>query len=122
MSTGAPVRDEPLAVELMNTIWADRSGVHDALATTESAREWLAAHADRLEAVTPLRLGPLRELRDAARTLATGVPLGRAAALQVVNGHVRASWTELRWDGSLVASPRSAGTPSGALLGALAEA
>ena len=29
----APVRGEPVAVELMNTLWADRDGLHDALVT-----------------------------------------------------------------------------------------
>ena len=122
MDTSAPVRDEPLAVELMNTIWADRTGTHDALATSELARGWLNAHADRLESVTPPPLGQLRELRDAARTLAAGTLAGRAAALKLVNAYVRAHWTELRWDGGLVAARRSAPASGSQLLATFAEA
>jgi len=44
VGTSAPLLGEPVAVELMNTIWADRSGVHDALADGPAhARAWLAA-------------------------------------------------------------------------------
>jgi predicted RNA-binding Zn ribbon-like protein len=39
--TAAPLLGEPLPVELMNTIWADRSGVHDALATDAEVAAWL---------------------------------------------------------------------------------
>src|SRR4051812_32131450 len=122
MSTEAPVRDEPLAVELMNTIWADRTGVHDALATTELARGWLSAHSDQLDSLTLPRLSSLRELRDSARTLATGTAIGREAAIRTVNGHVRAHWTELRWDDGPVAAPKASGASGEQLLGALAEA
>jgi len=122
VDTSAPVRDEPLAIELMNTIWADRTGTHDALATAELARGWLTAHADRLDSVTLPQLGPLRQLRDAARTLGSGTPTGRAAALRLVNSSVRARWTELRWDGALVAAPRAAGTSGSHLVSTFAEA
>jgi predicted RNA-binding Zn ribbon-like protein len=82
--TSAPVRGEPLAVELMNTIWADRDGVHDSLATARGATAWLAAVGDRLPDVTSSR-GParrnvtapeaalLRELRDAIRRVAADI-------------------------------------------------
>jgi predicted RNA-binding Zn ribbon-like protein len=40
---------EPLPVELMNTIWADRDGVHDSLADPEEAIAWLSAVASRID-------------------------------------------------------------------------
>lgn len=39
----APLLGEPLPVELMNTIWADREGLHDALAHPEGVAQWLLA-------------------------------------------------------------------------------
>jgi hypothetical protein len=78
------VRDEPLAVELMNTRWADRDGIHDALATAPAATAWLDAVRDRLPVVRSAR-GPvrrsltaseaadLRRLRDAIRAVSAFV-------------------------------------------------
>ncbi len=31
VDTSAPLLGEPVPVELVNTVWADRDGVHDAL-------------------------------------------------------------------------------------------
>ncbi|GAA4549378.1 CGNR zinc finger domain-containing protein [Pseudonocardia xishanensis] len=83
MTTPAPLLGEPLAVELMNTVWADRGDVHDELATTRRAETWLAAVRDRFApqpadvtawlaepTLDPDDLGRLRELRDALRHLA----------------------------------------------------
>src|SRR6266849_2364681 len=63
---------EPVPARLMNTIWADRSGVHDALTTTGGLGAWLAATHPGLD---QLDLGPgdldsFRALRDALRRLA----------------------------------------------------
>jgi predicted RNA-binding Zn ribbon-like protein len=63
---------EPVPVRLMNTIWADRSGVHDALTTTGGLGAWLAAAYPGLDRPEP---GPgdldsFRALRDALRRLA----------------------------------------------------
>ena len=44
----APLLGEPPAVELMNTVRADRDGVHDTLATPEQALAWLRIIRDRL--------------------------------------------------------------------------
>ena len=64
--------DEPLAVRLMNTIWADRHGVYDALDSVGNLRAWLAAvQTDEVE--SPTNSGDLarfRALRDALRRLA----------------------------------------------------
>lgn len=63
--------DEPVPVRLMNTIWADRHGVHDALTTTENLRLWLAAVAPEEElAPDSTDLSRFRTLRDALRRLA----------------------------------------------------
>ena len=72
---GAPagmLPDEPLPVRLMNTIWADRHGVHDALERPAHLARWLvatgvAAHAPQ---VGEADLERARELRDALRRLA----------------------------------------------------
>ncbi|MEW2517205.1 CGNR zinc finger domain-containing protein [Actinacidiphila alni] len=47
--TDAPVLGEPLPIELMNTVWADRDGVHDALADADGLARWLRAVRPRLE-------------------------------------------------------------------------
>jgi predicted RNA-binding Zn ribbon-like protein len=65
--------DEPVPVRLMNTIWADRHGVHDALSRPADLADWLheiGAPAD-LPPVTPEDLARARELRDGLRRLAS---------------------------------------------------
>ena len=70
------VPDEPVPVRLMNTIWADRYGVHDALETVGNLRAWLAAvHPDEEAGFAP-RSGDLqrfRALRDALRRVAAQI-------------------------------------------------
>ena len=61
---------EPLSVRLMNTVWADRDGVHDALATVGHLGRW----ADQCGVSPSSRLGrgdldQARSLRDALRRL-----------------------------------------------------
>lgn len=82
--TTAPVLGEPVPVELMNTLWADRNGVHDALAAPGDAAGWLTALHERLprgaDVATWARgagevevaevWSALRALRDATRALA----------------------------------------------------
>ncbi|MEE4546564.1 CGNR zinc finger domain-containing protein [Streptomyces sp. V4-01] len=46
--TTAPLHGEPLPVELMNTVWAGRDGVHDALGDTADLAAWLRAVEPRL--------------------------------------------------------------------------
>lgn len=62
--------DEPVPVRLMNTIWADRHGVHDALGTPQDLAGWLAATGLRAGPVTPGDVEAFRSLRDALRRLA----------------------------------------------------
>ena len=69
-SDGWVLPDEPVAVRLMNTVWADRHGVHDSLRTARDLRSWLRATGYR---VGPVRRGDVeafRTLRDALRRLA----------------------------------------------------
>jgi predicted RNA-binding Zn ribbon-like protein len=63
--------DEPLPVRLMNTVWADRHGVHDALDSTAALAGWLAVTelAPRGR-VTRADLVSAVALRDALRRLA----------------------------------------------------
>jgi predicted RNA-binding Zn ribbon-like protein len=115
VSTSAPFLGEPWPVELMNTIWADREGVHDALDDPLDARAWLdqavaaldgagaARHADERadqradgnESADAIALRRLRPLRDALRRLAADAttdprtagtsPTGTDAALEHLN-------------------------------------
>lgn len=60
----------PSAVRLMNTIWADRAGVHDDLASAEALRTWLSGVGLQVDHPTDDDLARAVLLRDAARTLA----------------------------------------------------
>jgi len=83
--TAAPLLGEPLPVELMNTIWADRGTVYDALTSDAEAHNWLLAVEPHLTPLSgsvgrwlrstrPRDLSDasddLRRLRDALRRLA----------------------------------------------------
>ncbi len=65
----------------MNTIWADRTGVHDALTTTAELAAWLTAVGEqllngtgkRLTAVRGEDLQAFREFRSALRRLAADI-------------------------------------------------
>jgi predicted RNA-binding Zn ribbon-like protein len=64
--------DEPIPVRLMNTIWADRHGVHDSLLTRGHLAEWLrlaGATAEPVQ-VTDAEFAAGRDMRDALRRLA----------------------------------------------------
>ncbi|WP_205328321.1 ABATE domain-containing protein [Glycomyces sp. YM15] len=67
--------DEPVPVRLMNTIWADRSSLHDDLATVDDLGAWLAAVGSEHEgsALGEADLAAFRALRDALRRLAAFV-------------------------------------------------
>lgn len=146
VETSAPLLGEPLPVELMNTIWADTDGVHDALADAGAAGAWLAAVADRLPVLDGVRgknlasVGTmaavaLRDLRDALRRLAAEVTddrrthaesavAARASALAIVNGACAAApvWSELTW--AKGAQPRRhlrSAEPGAGVVAAIAE-
>jgi len=73
-----PVRhlapDEPAAVQLMDTVWADRAGVHDALTSVADLRGFLSElPGEPVGRVTAADLARARSLRDALRWLAADV-------------------------------------------------
>src|SRR5690242_16982620 len=117
VTTSATLLGEPLPVELMNTVWVDRDGIHDALEDESGAAAWLRAVAGRIgaeagtgqldESAVHQAAGTLRELRDALRLLAakaTGDPrppatapdLTRPEAIARLNALAKA-WSELVW-------------------------
>jgi predicted RNA-binding Zn ribbon-like protein len=101
--TSAPTLGEPLPVELMNTIWAGRDGIHDALTSPTDLTGWL--HLPDSDVVP---LDEFRALRDALRRLAADVtedtravdnPLDLETAVDVVNrscAHAP-SWSSMSW-------------------------
>lgn len=151
MRTSAPLLGEPLPVELMNTIWADRDGGHDSLADPDEAIAWLAAIDDRL--ALPIggdlagaahtdrdrAIRDLRRLRDALRRLAAdatgddraaaataaGQAIGIEAAIDVVNRAAAAAprWSaiELAAGGVPVSVTRSARRPADAAVSQIAD-
>jgi predicted RNA-binding Zn ribbon-like protein len=81
-----PLRDEPLALELHNTLYAAAGAAVDALADAGAARAWLDAIAPRLpaggegESPTADALAELREpVRDVVSALIAGTPAARAS-------------------------------------------
>ena len=88
--------DEPLPIRLMNTVWADRHGVHDALEGPAHLARWLAGTgvAAHEVQVGEADLERARELRDALRRLAALVTSDdrppAASAVHDPSGAVRA--------------------------------
>jgi predicted RNA-binding Zn ribbon-like protein len=86
-----PLRDEPLAIELHNTLYASGGKVVDGLATEASARAWLDALADRLPSDGPGRLptrAELLQLRDPVREALHAVIEDQApspSSLEIIN-------------------------------------
>ncbi|MCZ4124820.1 CGNR zinc finger domain-containing protein [Streptomyces sp. H39-S7] len=134
----APLLGEPLPVELMNTVWADRDGLHDALADTDGLARWLRAVAPRFEPAlaadepaadsAPAPPAPLadryRRLRDALRRLAaiaTEDPRPAAAsaapdlatAVEAVNRACAyaPTWSRMEWPDGGAPSRGTAGAP-----------
>lgn len=124
--TAAPLLGEPLPVELMNTIWADRDGVHDELTHPEGLAAWLRGVQPRLAPADGPSLAQLsnpsadelrrfRQLRDALRHLAavttgdtrlaqdTGSdadPLTTAVSAVDEACAYAPSWSALKWTGA----------------------
>jgi predicted RNA-binding Zn ribbon-like protein len=147
----APLLGEDLPVELMNTIWADRAGVHDALDDPTGALAWLRAVESRLDprpaALTgwladdrPTGLAEtahgLRAVRDALRRLAadatadprdvaTSAAGTRATALEALAAASAAAptWSALDWPdgGEPVRSVHTTGPAGRAATSMLAE-
>lgn len=78
-STYTPRLDEPRPIALVNTIWTDRGGVHDALGEIADVRLWIRAVGERMnlspalvnsDAISADAAHRLVSLRDAVRRLA----------------------------------------------------
>jgi len=88
-----PVRDEPISIELHNTLYVAEGELVDGLCDERSASAWLAAIADRLPNAgkgRPPSAVQLRELRQAVRQLLRASIDGAAppaSAVEVVNRH-----------------------------------
>ena len=136
-----PLLGQATPIELMNTIWADRHGLHDSLAALRDAHHWLTALAPRLpdpviaSNLSDNGLPRLRDLRNALRRLAaerTTDPRSRAAsamtslntAINTVNRNARAAHTwqalELTDDGTVTEGSHTSGSPDDLLLHTLA--
>jgi predicted RNA-binding Zn ribbon-like protein len=89
-----PVREEPLAVELHNTLYASGGKAVDGLASEASTRAWLDALVDRLPtggAGSRPTQADLIALRDAVREALHAVLAGRAPARTSLDAINRAS-------------------------------
>src|SRR2546423_14932197 len=107
------IRDEPLAVELHNTIYASSGEIVDALADGDGLAAWLRAERRRLpvaaKAVDTSRLGDFVALREAVRDA-----LAVAAAGPRVPRHGRAApdaASERRPPSPELSPAREAGAP-----------
>ena len=78
-STYKPRLDEPGPIALVNTIWTDRFGVHDALGGTADVQRWVRAVGESMklrpavrktDAISVDAAQRLVDLRDAVRRLA----------------------------------------------------
>jgi predicted RNA-binding Zn ribbon-like protein len=128
---------EPVPVRLMNTIWAERSGVHDALTTTGDLQAWLAAtHPGRDQPEPgPGDLDRFRALRNALRRLAALVTGDtRTAAASATSGigqavaevnHAAAqapAWPQLAYQGGHLYTTAGGGTaPARRALSSIAQ-
>ncbi len=117
MSYTGPLRDEPLAIELHNTIYASKGGHVDALAGSATARAWLRAIEPRLDAAAHPGASPTAAARGFARA-SPRAPSGAAERASRTSPRARSSAAERA---SRVALPRGA-WPSTAALVALREA
>jgi predicted RNA-binding Zn ribbon-like protein len=74
MTYAGPLRDEPLSIELHNTIYAHHGTLRDGLA--DDARGWMRALGDRLPGGLPT-VGDLVDLRAAVREAVAAVVDGK---------------------------------------------
>ena len=92
MTYPGPVREQPLAIELHNTLYAADGEPLDGLADERGLRAWLGAVRGRLPAqargADPRRLADVRRLREAVREVlhaATEQRPPRPSAVRAVN-------------------------------------
>ncbi len=102
---------EPLPVRLMNTVWANREGVHDSLSTVAQLQQWARqCGVQPSTGLTRADIDRARSLRDALRRLAadqlgdrrTGAVSDRftpGEALDVLNDFLATCVPEVRVEG-----------------------
>lgn len=87
--------EEPITVRFMNTIWADKNGLHDDLGFPLDLYDWLGAISSdyKIEAVTGEEHARARQLRDSLRKLAAFITedtrLAAASPIQDVAEAIR---------------------------------
>jgi predicted RNA-binding Zn ribbon-like protein len=110
MPVRAEVPEEPLPVRLMNTIYADADGRHDALVTRAGLDRWLdAAGADRAGArATEDDLAAARALRDALRVVAAHVTSDDRPAAVDPGGDLTAALDQVNAIAARLPAPRLA--------------
>jgi predicted RNA-binding Zn ribbon-like protein len=84
-----PTVGEPLAIQLVNTLFTDGGRPMDALTTPAALARWLQANADRIDTTPPRKLGApdverTRELRMVIRALLAAVVDGDPAPAATV--------------------------------------
>lgn len=114
MDQGVPdlYPSEPLPIRLMNTVWADREGLHDSLATVAHLQQWsdqcgirpsdelTHADLDRARALRDALRRAAAELLDDERPGAVDDRLSPTEALRVLNEFLAACVPEVRVDES----------------------
>jgi len=141
---GAPLLGQALPIELMNTFWSDRHGVHDSLGSVGDAQRWITLVSPRLDAPARSNAAPLdddglrrlRDLRDAVRRVAaerTGDPREQArspmadlgTAVQTINDSARLAqirpMLELTEAGGIVERAETSGASDALLVSAIAN-
>jgi predicted RNA-binding Zn ribbon-like protein len=125
--------EEPVAVRLMNTIWADRAGVHDDLLNPADLVAWLVAVGldARIAKVSDADVLQAHRLRDALRRIAAlctddervaaASPLDVDTALEEINDALaHQPWARLTVRaGRLERETASAGVPLASVLAAV---
>jgi len=128
-----PIRNEPLPIELHNTLYVVGGDVADGLADAAGRRAWVAAIGDRIPFSAPKfdssRFGDFDALREAVREVLHATLERRPASKSALTELNRRSATTLRFEqltqagAALAAETRfQAATPTDALLGYLAAA
>jgi predicted RNA-binding Zn ribbon-like protein len=99
---------EPVPVQLMNTIWTDRTGSHDSLLRPGHLSQWLqfVALTQRPTAVTADGLATALRLRDSLRRVAALVTEDTRPVAACTASELRLAVQEINAMASTVAGPR----------------
>lgn len=129
-----PMLGEPLPIELVNTLHADRRQIVDGLTTPDDLAAWLRSHVSEFRtdvaAAGGERLGEFHELREALRqlfqaTLAPTQPPATAVATLNRMSATAPALTQLVWPNTgepRIAVTREGSDPAAAALAKVAQA